>query len=273
MGSNDEDVSEDDAKKIRGFISSGSEATGAAVGGAIGLVLGPIGAVAGAAGGVAVAKTLETGALELYDRVLTKNQQRRSADAFVVAAKSIDKNLIEGRVPRDDGFFDRQNGYESSAAEILEGALLKASNTYEQKKVAYLGEFFSSLVFRPDVSEGQAIFLLEILDRLTYGQIVMLAIFGSSVDLRRRSLIERLKNDEPKAPSRDLELADLAQLALIGYRQEDGNAVPPQNTWGFDPYNINTTKLRLTPAGSLLYELLKLEEMPESEMGLVIKSL
>jgi len=266
-------LSGEDAERVRGFISSGSEATGAAVGGAIGLLLGPPGAVVGAAGGVLIAKTLERGALEIHDRVLTERQQRRSADAFITATGEIQERLKDGESLRDDGFFDQTDESDSDAAEILEGALLKAADTYEQKKVEYLGRFFSHLVFRPEVSKHDAVFLMELLDRLTYGQVVMLAIFGRSVDFRLDEVMARISDGEFEPASLALELADLGERGLFGYPQEKGDPMPPQHTWSYDPYDIDVSKLRLTPIGRLLFELLGLDEMPDEEMRPVARNL
>ncbi len=120
----------------------------------------------------------------IYQRLTGPAQQRRAGGALFVARARIRERLESGDKPRDDGFFDEMGGDRAPAEELLEGVLLQAADSYQQRKVQYLGEFYASLVFATGLDPAYAHALLRVADRLTYRQLVLLALIGGPLRTR-----------------------------------------------------------------------------------------
>jgi hypothetical protein len=123
----------------RELLESGSDLAGATTGAAIGLLGGPGGAIEGAAAGVAVTRALKRVGAELKQRFLSPREQVRVGAAFAYAGAAIREALDRGQLPRSDGFFDEAADNRPKAEELLEGVLLKARDSYEEKKLLLLG--------------------------------------------------------------------------------------------------------------------------------------
>lgn len=168
------------------LIGGGADIAGAATGAAIGLVGGPGGVVGGAAAGAALGRVLGRVGAEIRKRRLGPREEVRVGAAAAFAGERIQERLSAGHTPRDDGFFDGgAQGESSSAEELLEGVLLKARDSYEERKTRHLGVLYGNLAFHPEISAGFANYLVALLGSLTYRQLVVLAIAS---DVRKEHL-------------------------------------------------------------------------------------
>ena len=159
------------------LIEGGSDLAGAAAGAAIGLIGGPLGAVGGAATGAVLARVLRHVGSDLKQRLLGPREEVRVGAAAAYAGATIKALLDIGEHPREDEFFAAQEGGQRPPAEeLLEGVLLKARDAYEEKKVKYLGTLFALVAFRAEISPAHANHLLGVASRLTYRQLVVLAV-------------------------------------------------------------------------------------------------
>lgn len=159
-------------QKAKKLISSGAEFAGAAIGGALGFIAaGPFGAGAASALGVVITKTIARTA----DKMMSDGERIRVGTVAAIAVDQIREKIESGHIPRND-FFGQSEKAEEIGAKLFEGVLIKARDEYEDKKIQYLGRFFANLVFAQDVSSSVASLLIKTFDRLTYRQLVLLAL-------------------------------------------------------------------------------------------------
>jgi hypothetical protein len=263
-----------DGAGVRAFVASGGRVVGGIAGAAVGLIGGPPGALAGGAVGVALGDLLAKAGVEFYNRVLAPRQGVRAAGALAVATVEIDRRLQAGEVPRQD--FTETSDEDSDAAEILEGTLLTAANSYEQRKVPYIGKFYANLAFDGDVTPSYANLLLKLLDRLTYGQLRVMATLGKQEYLEVLLQVAAQRQEGAFRSRADViaELDELSTMGLVGVAQQDGSAVPPLATWGGGSWNdVELFRARLTASGALVHHLLGLSDMPDEERDPVVRAL
>jgi hypothetical protein len=192
------------------------DAAGNVVGAGLGLVFaGPPGALLGAAVGPVVAAPLKRAAQQLR-RMLTGRQASRVQTALVTAAADIADMLSRGLTLREDGFFTNGGDDPSSAEEIAEGVLLHAATSYEQRKVPYLGHLLGSIGFRPDVRPRDAHFFTRLIDRLSYSQLVALAVVGRETPELTRIAVVHQEGAGRMRETIAQELEELSDLGLLG---------------------------------------------------------
>jgi hypothetical protein len=147
-------------------------------GGAIGLIGGPIGAMGGAATGVVLTRALRRTGLEVYDRMLVARQQVRVGATLGIAANDVDELSTSGASLRTDDFFEERDRRRSDADELMEGVLLHAADAYQELKLRHLAAIMPALAFRSDVSTTDGHWITDLASRLTWRQLVVLAIFA-----------------------------------------------------------------------------------------------
>jgi uncharacterized protein YbjQ (UPF0145 family) len=262
-------------ERVEKFIRRGAQIVGGTAGAAIGLIGTPAAALAGGAAGAALGEVLASAGIELYERLLGPRQAARAAGALAVAAVRIEERLEAGEQPRSD-FVDESGAHTPDAEEILEGTLLTAANAHEQRKVQYLGNFYANLAFAPRISPGYANLLLKLADRLTYGQMAVMAVVG---DADRRNALMRTGAERSEGAFRSstaivAELDELGASGVIGVRQDDETVVRPSNVLGTGSYaEIDLVRAALTEAGRDLYDLLGLATLPREDQDAVMAAL
>jgi len=264
----------DGSNGVRAFVASGGRVVGGIAGAAVGLIGGPPGALAGGAVGVALGDLLAKAGVEFYNRVLAPRQGVRAAGALAVATVEINRRLQAGEVPRQD--FIETSGENSDAAEILEGTLLTAANSYEQRKIPYIGKFYANLAFDGGVTPTYATLLLKLLDRLTYGQLRVIATLGKQAYLEALLQVATERQHGAFRSRADViaEFDELSTNGLLGVAGQDGSAVPPLATFGRGAWNeVGLFKARLTATGVLVHDLLGLSDMPDEERDTVVRAL
>jgi hypothetical protein len=168
-------IKKDDAP-LRELIESGSEISGALVGTALGLLGGPTGALGGAAAGVVLTRLLKRVGADIKRRLLGPREEARVGMTVALIAVRADRLLREGERPRGDGFFEPDESERPAAEEILEGVLLKARDSYQEKKLPLLANLYTSIAFLEEISPSQANHLVVLASRLTYRQLVAMAV-------------------------------------------------------------------------------------------------
>jgi hypothetical protein len=159
----------------RELIEGGGELAGATAGAALGLCGGPVGVFAGAGAGVVVARALKRVGAELQERLLGPRQKVRVGAAFAFAVEEIRRRLDAGERPAHAVWNgSKQRG---EPEELLEGVLLTAGESWEERKVRHLGLLYAFLIFQPyDIALGH--YLIQLARRLTYRQYQCLALVG-----------------------------------------------------------------------------------------------
>lgn len=245
------------------LIESSSEFAGAAAGGALGLIGGPPGVLAGAAGGVAVTRALKRVGAELQSRLLGPRQHARIGAAYRIAWERIRQRADAGELPRHDGFFA---GERSAAEELLEGVLQTAGESYEERKVRFLGNLYASIAFDASVGRAYANYLIRLADRVTFRQLVCVAILAEG-DLG--PTITKLAQEDPEGTAvfgeeLGIELDELSALGLVGIGVPGGEVLPPGGetfpgaTRPIQFRNVDVGSAAVTRHGRRLYELMEL---------------
>lgn len=136
-----------------------------------------------------------------------------------LAGDRISARIMKGGVVRSDGFFSPTADDRPPSVVPLEGALLKARDEFEEKKLRYIAALVANIVFVDSVSPNMAFLLLKRLDRVSYRQMVILSLVGRAGSYDVRALrepnhadaeLEALKREEM-----DLHSHDLGSMGLL----------------------------------------------------------
>jgi hypothetical protein len=269
-------ASEDD-ERFRLAIESGGELLGAVGGGAVGLLGGPAGAMLGAASGVALTRVLKHVGVEVYERLIVAPQQHRVGAALGVAVNDTQTLNAEGASWREDGFFDSHEGRRSDAEELMEGVLLHAADAYQEMKLPHLAAIVPALAARSDVSAADGHWITDLASRVTWRQLVVLAIFTDPPQEVLLHGIDQGVGGRTRPPGTlSDEVRDLGTLGLLGIKNEDGEVVRAGDTiegTGDGIWHVGMERWSLTPNGQLLSELTRLNDVPEAERQSVLQQL
>ena len=249
-------------RKAENLVRAGSELAGAAVGGALGFFAGgPAAAASAAVGGNFLARLLISIGSEIQDRGLGPRERLRAGAAAAVAADHIQNRLERGDQPREDGFFEAKAGARSGAEELAEGVLLKSRDSYQEKKVQYLGYFLANAVFHSELSSERANFFLGLFDHLTFRQLCLLAAFAESAPVA----VPAVSLDGAQATVEEWallqEIDSLVQLSLARQVDEEGKL---DLYWGLGA--IRPRSIKLTRNGVDMVEYFHLRLLPWDEL-------
>jgi hypothetical protein len=247
-------------KKTRKLLSAGSEITGTAIGGVLGLLIGgPVGSVAGGALGTGIAKGLQ----EVADRALSEREQVRVGATATFAIMRIQEKIDAGQLPRTDDFFASDDKKRRKADEILEGTLLAAKNTHEEKKAKYLGHLFANISFDVACTPSEANLLIKQLEQLTYSQLVLLKIFNYSSKYNLRyNKYGASQGVHVSTLALLQEILDLCRRSLV-IMQEDGMN---HHTIILEINQIRPKILHLAISGQRLYSMADLDSIIEEDV-------
>jgi len=258
---------DDNVDRLSGAVEKGARLVGSLVGGAVGLVGGPPGALGGAAAGWAAGEALVSVGRSVVQRLDDRGAMRVGA-AITVIETDAEQHRENGEPPRSDGYFDPRGELRPEAEDLLEGVLLVAANTYEEKKLPYLAHLYDGVVHDESVAAADGLYLVRAADQLTYRQLIGLAVFASAeryvMDLARA----QAARDEGASidPAFAWEFNDLAMRGLLGIESTDGI---PRNPAGLVGGNAMTDfpygQGRLMPPGDTLHRLMRLSSIPEGE--------
>ena len=147
--------------------------------------------------------------------------------------------------------------------------MLHAASAYQERKVPYIGFLWASLLFRPDLSLDYAHVLLRLADRVSYRQLQVIAFLAENAGSEGLSRLQTKREEEGHwsfSNGLAVELAELGDLSLFGFRQEDGSVPRPAGTYGGgDPESLNLHVFALTPLGKDVYDLMELQRIPAEE--------
>ncbi len=186
---------------------------------------------------------------EMGARFLGARERTRITAVTDVAIHRIRARLLSQHIYRTDGFFRGVNNDRSPSEELLESVLLKARDSFEEKKVRHLGLFYANLVFAADVSPQTAHLLLKLFERITYRQLCLIALVGQrgTIDfeaLRRPDQVdpevEALKREEM-----ELHLTDIGTIGLLS--------------------SVGSWTDELSLLGKLMYDLAGLQELESAD--------
>jgi hypothetical protein len=249
-------------QRIRSFLSELNKrrknifikAILAGVGGISGtMIAGPIGGMLGVNISTGITSTisdvLSPVVSEIGEMALTKNQKSRVDIALKSAVNQIRQKLKSGQIPKEQ--FNSEQG-----KQLLEGVLLKAKDTYEEKKIVMMSNLLASAPFTNTPIEN-SLRSLYYIDFLTYRQLVIIGIIGSNQYGPRKQLslsgkdfgeLARGKLDEQERGIHS-DTHFLYRLGILIHLDPTSQGLFPI----FSMANIIPNKLRLSYEGILLY--------------------
>jgi len=268
--------------KIKRILeSAAAKFGGAVVKEAIKLLPGGYIAIAGAEiAGIAIESTLE----EVANRDLSSREKIRVAVSASTVITKIAKKIEQGEILRDDNEFFTSDGMNnSSAQEIFEGVLLKCKQEHEERKIKFISNIMANIAFEKEVGVYEANQMIKIADTLTYRQLTMISIIIMNENERLNLLSELIVGPEYWEVSYRQELLDLIRLGIVQqvfvdfeeiiltpeYIQERvmTNDFGVVSSWD----QIIPEALVLTAFGTILYEYMGLEELPEVDLEITKK--
>lgn len=207
--------------------------------------------------------------LEVARRQFTSRELDRMGSAVRSAEEMVAELRAAGRKVRGDTFFDTTSvtrSSTSSSSALVEGVLLAASRSFEEKKVRHLGRLMGRIPFEPDIDAALANSLIGIAERLTWRQYVLLAVIGQ---------------DDSRLPPGEM-MTDVHSWTAWGVNHDltklsnDGYITGPEIHTDrlnlFAGRSVKREEQRLTNSGQLLYELLSLAEVAAADVHQVEKS-
>lgn len=259
--SGDEDANR---TRIRALVSQGAKIAGGAVGAAIGFFAGgPAGAAALGAAGTMVSEALSSIGDDVAQRMLAPREKVRVGGLLALSAARIDQRVKNGEQVRSDGFFDEKSAGRSDAEEIAESILLKAQRESEEKKLPYMANLLSNIVFLPDVSIELAQQLAKLSEALTYRQLCILSAVPRLNQFGVRSSNYRSQTNFPSPLMEILyETYDLAQRGLLNNGGDALLGIP----------DLIPSELQVQGLGGQLFNLMQLNNVDPMDTVPIIEA-
>lgn len=248
-----------------------AEIVGATSAAAVGqLVNGLPGVLVAAAAG----QTVTVGLRHLLQTVNTgihMRQTQRRDRTILLAVKGLQARLVTGAQLRADGFFEEDEGQSSSAAQLIEGVLLRAVTEFEERKLPYIANIYGNTAVS-GVPPADAYYVLKLLGDITYRGLVCLAVIGRVAELHLSEEPFTAHSVSATTSSILAELMSLTRHDLIGQGRDqlyDTNKVLSIRASG----DISPAHLLFDPLGATAYRLMGLDAMPLSELEAVAQHL
>lgn len=255
-----------DKDRLKNFLKKGSEISGGAIGGAVGLIGGPIGAIAGGGLGVLTAQLMN----EVIERSLSDREKVRIAATSTFLFDGVAKRLNNGEKIRDDDFFDKKIYERSKAEELFEGTLLKCANQFQEKKIKFISKIFEKTIFDTSISAESAHQLLVITESLTYRKLCIISFYGRrNLDFVGEVLMRDVYSWYPNikfSTNEKLLIQDLYELINLDVL-DNGNMLMVTNK------ETRPDLLTLTEIGKSLFEIMDLNEIEREDITPILEGL
>ncbi len=257
-------------QKLRKVIASGTAIVGGGMGALAGTMLGPAGtvsgAIAGGAIGAAAAEALKVVGEDVANRMLGPREQVRVGAVISFAAADIKEKLDQGKILRDDGFFEKDQTGRSDAEEVTESVILKAQREPEERKIKYMGYLISNIAFDKEIRSELAHQLINIGGELTYRQlcILRLAVLKKSNDFGLRDSNYTSVEYVPRETYQILhECFGLHARGMLSFRDDSVLSMKL----------IRPSKMRMQGIGADIYNQMNLMQIPPNEVGPLVAEL
>lgn len=261
-----------DPQRLRDLLGAGADIAGnAATSLAIGyLAAGDTGAIAGLLTGTLgplAANVLRLAGTDVSLRYLSPREQTRIGAVLSLAAVEVQKRLDEGQEIRDDVS-------EAKLAELLEGSLLAARNSFEERKIPLLARLLENSLFSRD-HMGDLIEALMAAENLSYRQLLVIAVIGQNCAKTGFDSIFGLKTEKLNtivfgvSESRNGVLYDLWNLYHLGMFDQKfmhGDRVGLLRS----TRDIIPGDMTLSPQGHVIFGGLRLDLLGHKEIGEII---
>ncbi|MDU1310008.1 MAG: hypothetical protein E6923_04710 [Clostridium sp.] len=203
---------------------------------------------------------------EFDTRVLSEIESDRVKDVMVTAVKKIEKNLSENKKLREDNFFQKIED-KSDAQEIFEAIIISSQREAQSMKLKFYGNLLANIGFNKDITSDECMQLIEIAERLTYRQcLLMTAIYINTAQYRMMGqasiLADRfIHNNEKNIPfsrvSLYQEVLELYRMGLVF--EKNGNLI-------INIGQLNFHNLIVGGLGDRIVELMELDRLMDNEL-------
>jgi hypothetical protein len=218
------------------------------------------GMLIGAVGGSVLA---QVGA-DIAERVLSPRQEQRVGAVFLQAAGAITARQQLGEKIRADGFFD---GDRSNGSEFTEGVFLTAKDSYEERKIPYLGNLIANVAFNEEISAATAHMALRVAEEMSW---LEFCILGTFVDTESH----KMPDSEAAVPVDWSSWAIVNSFAsmtegadsLLSNRRYTGSRGEPR-------FDLNLSGVEVASRGNLVGSLLQLGDIPNVDLREIYETL
>lgn len=247
-------------RTIKSILDKSNGVISTIVGAATNCWIGDSTGITGELVGMNVNKLITEIANEFDTRKLSDLEVGRVAEVMGYAIDDINFKLKEGKIIRNDNFFEDDIKDRTDGEEIFEGVIVAAQREYENKKLKYYGKLLSNISFREDVSKDQAVQLIQIAQRLSYRQYILIMIIAHSQFMKNSNVkLPYLDNNaliKKKSTSyNDISVyQDIYELYRMGILNGGGDVI-------LEMGYIIPSKLGIQGVGVRLFELMELDKV------------
>ncbi len=222
----------------------------------------PIAAIAGSA----MAPILSKAVKMVLPKTLSEREDYRIQKVFKDIISKINKSLEEEKTFRnDEAYYSPTDTDIPNAQEILEGVLLKAREEYRNKKLTFYTNFFANLCFDETISFEHANFLLNMISKLSYRQLAILAYLSDGKLIPTGRWDASFKSGQPQRLLRYFDFYS-EYIDLYNARLIIQSTTIPGFALGMSDTNISSL-------GTSIVELLELKDIPREDIENVGKHL
>lgn len=246
---------------LQRMITAGAQLPGVALGASIGLATGdPALILSGATAG----SLLSSIGGDVADRLLSPREEARIGGVLVAAAEQISYREADGQTVREDGFFE---GSRSDGDEFVEGVLLAARDSFEERKVPHLGHLIATVAFAPELDPAAAHEALRTAEALSWREYCLLSILAQPDAFPMPDRRFGTPTSWPEwAIKRSLdELTESKRLVYYRSVTTEEFELPS--------FDLNLSGVQLSSAAILLRDALNLKSIPRSELALMYEAL
>jgi hypothetical protein len=201
---------------------------------------------------------LDQAFLTTIDKFAARERDRAAA-TFDRAIEKMIERAEAGEGFRADGFFAPRGELPSHAEEILEGTLRAAIDAHEDRKAERLADLYAYFAFNRDISPPHANFILALVRRLTYEQLLLLGYFSA------------VEDGPDYAPTGMFGTEELGLTMAIFELAREGLLVRTDNARIQSFAEINPAKLRTALLGTVLVDAMDLTEAEEEDWETLIR--
>jgi hypothetical protein len=261
-------MTEEESSRFDRAIEGGAELLSQTLGAAAGIVS-PDAALAGPAVAWMSLPLLRRAGEAVVNMVSRRGADRAGATLLVIRADAVE-HAEQGETPRSDGFSESRDGYRPDSDELLEGVLMYAAASYEERKIVLLGHLYDGIAFDATVTTEEGHYLLKVADRLTYRQLVALAALQDPENSNRLATASYQRDEGSTSPTDALalELDDLADQGVLGVRVEGAEEIArPGELYGSSGRASakDFQNLQSTSTGLNLHRLMRLDTIPPED--------
>lgn len=266
-------IADEDREGTRWLADVSFEVAGGAAAAVAGLAGDPVLAVVGGAAGAATPQLLRQ-VQEWGGRMLGRRERDRVGAVLVLIADELRRRRAEGATLREDWFGDDAD---PSGDELAEGVLLFAGREFRERKLPHLAALYSRLATHHGMSSERAHYLLTVVERLTWRQMVVMAAMQRGTHRAEAERLKPIRDASPGAVSDGMhaEMHDLAALGLYGYATgTPGYVTRADGTFGREAFDSrHVDDLDLTGYGEEMHAYLDLKRISDEECVAVVEKL